>query len=101
MQQLGHESRRGLARCLAFALALLSLVFLLQVTPHGHANGQDEAACRLCQAAHVSATPAVSEIVLSVPLVPVGEVVAPDASTVTESFFGHFDSRGPPAKVQL
>jgi hypothetical protein len=99
MQGLRHESRQGsrrLARSLALALALLSLVFLLQVTPHGHTNSQDEANCRLCQAAHVSATPVVSGIVLSVPLVAVGEVAAPSAPVSTESFFSHSDPRGPP-----
>jgi len=101
MQALSQESVRRFARPLACALAVLALVFLLQVTPHGHSNGQDEAACRLCQAAHLSVTPALSGIVLSVPLVPVGEVAAPSAGTARESFFRHFDSRGPPSEVQL
>jgi hypothetical protein len=104
MQVLRHESGYGsrrLARSLALALALLSLVFLLQVTPHGHSNSQDEAACRLCQAAHVSAIPVVSGIVLSVPLVAVGEVAAPNALVSTESFFSHSDPRAPPAVAQL
>ncbi len=98
MRQLEHQSR-WLARPLAFVLALLFLVFLLQVTPHGHANGQDEAACRLCQAAHISVIPTVSGIVLSVPLVPVGEVATPHLRTAAESFFGHSDPRAPPSSV--
>jgi hypothetical protein len=100
-QRLLHKSGRRLARPLALTLALLSLIFLLQVTPHGHANGHDEAACRLCQAAHVSSTPAVSGIVLSIPLVPVGETAAPTAGTPTESFFSHSDPRAPPVEVLL
>lgn len=86
------------ARSIAVALALLSLVFLLQVTPHEHAKGQDEAACRLCQVAHVSVIPAVSGIVFSVPLVPVGEVAAPRVLAASESFFFHADPRAPPAE---
>jgi|SRR5271169_3488651 len=101
MRGLGQASGRRLAKPLAFALALLSLVFLLQVTPHGHANGQDEAACRLCQAAHIGVTPGLSGIVLSVPLIPVGEVVAPSIVTATEALLSHSDPRAPPAEVLL
>jgi len=101
MQLLANKSGRGLARPVAFALAVLSLLFLLQVAPHGHANGHDEAACQLCQAAHVSVTPVVSGIVLSVPLVPVGEIAAPSAGVASESFFSHSDPRAPPAEVLL
>jgi|SRR5580658_1653206 hypothetical protein len=101
MEWLAGKSGRRTARSLTFALALLSLVFLLQVTPHGHANGQEEAACRLCQAAHISATPAVSGVVVSVGLVPVGEVAAPSIGSATESFLRHSDPRAPPSEVQL
>lgn len=101
MQGLAHESGRRFARPLAFALALLALVFLLQVTPHGHANGQDEAACLFCRAAHISVTPAVSTIAPSVPLVQLGVVRAPSAGATTENFFRHSDPRAPPAEVVL
>jgi len=97
MHVFAQESMRRFVRPLACALALFSLLFLLQVTPHGHANGQDEAACRLCQAAHVSATPALTGIALSIPLVLLGEVIAPSAGAATESFFSHSNSRAPPA----
>lgn len=96
MQEFGVESSRPLTRSFAFAVALLCLVVLLQVAPHGHANSQDEAACRFCQAAHVSATPAVSGIVLSTPLVPVGVVAAPVVVVLTDILIRHADSRGPP-----
>ena len=96
MQEYGVESSRPLTRSIAFGVALLCLVFLLQVAPHGHANNQDEAACRYCQAAHVSATPALSGIVLSAPMVPVAEVAAPIVVVFTEILIRHADSRGPP-----
>jgi hypothetical protein len=99
MQQSAHEPRRRLARSLALALALLSLVFLLQVTPHGHANGHDEAACRLCQAAHLGVVPTVSSITASVPLVPVSEVATLSLGIVSESFLSHSDPRAPPLAV--
>jgi len=97
MRQFG--SRWRIARPMAVAIAVLSLLFLLQVTTHTHANGQDEAACRLCQAAHIGVAPAVSGIVLAVPLVPVGEVVASQAGPAVESFLLHSDPRAPPAEA--
>jgi hypothetical protein len=99
MRRFVQDSRWGLAKPLALAVALLSLIFLLQVTTHGHANGQDEGACRLCQAGHVSAAPVVSGIILTAPLVPVGEVAARHFDVVTESSLSHSDPRGPPAEV--
>jgi hypothetical protein len=101
MQLLTKKRGRPLAKSLALALALLSLLFLLQVTPHGHANGQDEAACRLCQAAHLGVIPTVSGIVSSVPLVPIREVVALNFGVATESFFSHSNPRAPPLEVLL
>jgi hypothetical protein len=99
MQRAERKPGRRVQRTLAFALALVSIVFLLQVTPHGHVKGHDEAACRLCQTAHVSATPTVSGIVLSVPLVPFGEVTVVGVVSLTESFSSHADTRAPPAAV--
>lgn len=96
---LFQPSGQRLARVIVLALALVSLIFLLQVAVHEHSNGQDEAACLLCQAAHVSATPVVSAIVLSVPFVPVGPVTAPAVGSTLDSFFHHSDPRAPPAAV--
>jgi hypothetical protein len=101
MKWLGHKPERQMARFLTFGLALVALVFLLQITPHGHANGQEEAACRLCQAAHVSATPAITGVMVSAPLVVIGEVETPIVRPATESFFHHSDPRAPPSEVQL
>jgi len=101
MQLFAQESRRQFVKPLACALALLSLLFLLQVTPHGHANGQDESACWFCQAAHVSITPAISGIALSIPLVLLGEVIAPSVGAPTESFLSHSHSRAPPAEFHV
>jgi hypothetical protein len=101
MHVLGQKRGRPLAKSLALALALLSLLFLLQVTPHGHANGQDEAACRLCQAAHMGVIPTISGIVLSIPLAPISEVEPSELTAVAESFFNHSDPRAPPVEVQF
>lgn len=96
-----HPSRRRLARVVVLALALASLVFLLQVTAHQHTNGQEEAACLLCQAAHISVTPAVSAIELSVPFIPIDQVAPARIGSALDSFYHHSDPRAPPAAIQL
>lgn len=90
-----------MARVGAFAIALLCFVFLLQLVPHEHANGGDEATCPICQAAHVSATPVVSAIVITVPLFAVDEVCLPYIGTTSDSVLTHADPRAPPAQALL
>jgi len=97
MLVVAHPYLRRLAKPLAFALCLLSLIFLLQVTAHSHANGQDESACRLCQVAHLGVAPVVSALVLSVPLVSLGRVVACATVHTSEPFSEHSPSRAPPS----
>jgi hypothetical protein len=97
MLAVTHPFLRRLAKPLAITLGLLSLLFLLQVTTHSHANGQDESACRLCQVAHLGVAPAVSALVLSVPLVSFG-LVTPHVSLYgSEAFSEHSHSRAPPS----
>lgn len=96
-----HPIFRRLARPVALALALLSLAFLLQVTPHFHANGQDEAACRFCQVAHLGVTPAVALISFSIPIVSLGEVAGCPEVSFAEPPSGCPSSRGPPLSFAL
>jgi len=91
-----HPIFRRLVRPVALTLALLSLAFLLQVTPHFHANGQDEAACRLCQVAHLGVTPAVALVSFTTPIVSLGEVAVCSADTFVQPPSGHSSSRAPP-----
>ena len=97
MLAVPHPFLRRLAKPLAIALVVLSLLFLLQVSTHSHANGQDESACRLCQVAHSVITPAVSALQLSVPLVSCGQVTATVTVHLSESFSEHSPSRAPPS----
>jgi hypothetical protein len=97
MLAVAHPFLRRLAKPLAIALGLLSLLFLLQVTTHSHANGQHESACRLCQVAHLGVAPAVSAPVLSVPLVSFGQVTANVTLNFSEPFSEHSPSRAPPS----
>jgi hypothetical protein len=99
MRWPAQKSKRRGTGALALVLAVLCLVFLLQVTPHEHTNAQDEATCQFCQVAHVSAIPAVSGIVLNVRLLPLGEARAPEILTTRESFSRHSDPRAPPAEA--
>jgi hypothetical protein len=97
MLAVTHPFLRRLAKPLAIALGLLSLLFLLQVSTHSHANGQDESACRLCQVAHLGVAPAVSALVLSVPLVSFGQVTPHVTPHSSEAFSEHSHSRAPPS----
>jgi len=97
MLAVPHPFLRRLAKPLAIALGVLSLLFLLQVSTHSHANGQNESACRLCQVAHSVIAPAVSALQLSVPLVSYGQVTAIIAVHFSESFSEQSPSRAPPS----
>jgi hypothetical protein len=97
MLAVPHPFLRRLAKPLAIALGVLSLLFLLQVSTHSHANGQDESACRLCQVAHSVIAPAVSALQLSVPLVSCGQVTAIVAVHLSESLSEHSPSCAPPS----
>ena len=101
MYDVAHPFLRRLAKPLAIALGLLALLFLLQVTTHSHANGQHESACRLCQVAHLGVAPAVSALVLSVPLVSFGQVTASVTLNVSESFSELSPSRAPPSSPAI
>ena len=84
---------------MAFALALVSLFFLLQVAPHAHANGQDDPACRLCQVAHIGIVPALSGILLSLTLLYFGEIPGLICLHFAETFSAQSPSRAPPTLI--
>jgi len=80
----------------ALGLACFLFVFLLQVIPHQHANGQDEAACRLCQVAHLGVATAVAVVSPNVPLALLGTVAVLTVAADTQVLFAHSPSRAPP-----
>ena len=96
-QVTGPRPSRRLAISVAIALALVSLFFLLQVAPHSHANGQDDPACRLCQVAHISITPAISAVLPVLILLYFGEILAQIRLHFSEPFSAQSRSRAPPA----
>ena len=99
MQPVAFRPSRRLATSVAVALALVSLFFLLQVTPHSHADGHEDPACRLCQVAHIGMTPAITAVLLSLVLLYFGEIFTPITLHFAEAFSAQSPSRAPPASI--
>jgi hypothetical protein len=84
-------------RVFALTLAVLSVLFVAQALTHTHAKGQNEAACQVCQAAHLGAAPTAGTTSLVSPLLATG-YVRPVLVTIHEELFFHDSpSRAPPA----
>jgi len=83
----------------AILLALFSLFFLLQVTPHSHLGRHDEAACRLCQVAHIGIVPAIAGVLLKLILLYFGEIRTLVCTHFSEPFSAQAPSRAPPAQL--
>jgi hypothetical protein len=96
MQPGGRRPSRRLATSVIVSLALLSFFFLLQVAPHSHADGHDDAACRICQIAHIGVAPAVSAVLLNPVLLYFGEMLAPLCLHFIDLFSADSPSRAPP-----
>ncbi len=92
-----HKTAHDLARVLALTVAVLFLVFYVQALSHSHANGRDEAACQLCQAAHIGTAPASVVPSLLTPLLTIGYVQPFVLSFHQELFFHDSPSRAPPS----
>ncbi len=96
MSLVAQPKLHRVTRILALVLALASVVFLAQLIPHSHANGQDEAACRLCQVIHLGVALAVAAVSIATPLVWFGPVHAPALIGHSRIFSAHSSSRAPP-----
>jgi Zn-dependent protease with chaperone function len=91
-----HKAKHGLLRMLAFALAVLFVVFSAQAMGHSHEKGQNEATCQVCQAAHIGSAPAPVTPSLFIPL-SATEYIAPFLVTFHQELFSHDSpSRAPP-----
>ena|SRR5690349_19404243 len=91
------NTKRRLARLFAFSLALLFVVFVSQVVSHSHVNGQNEATCPVCQAAHFGPAPQAAILLLQAPLVSTGYVQPFLSAFHEELFFHDSPSRAPPS----
>ncbi len=92
-----HNERLNLARVLALALAVLFVLFVGQALTHFHAKGQSEAACQVCQAAHLGPILPAGPLSVHIPLQAVGYVEPFVDSYDDESFFHDSPSRAPPS----
>jgi hypothetical protein len=91
-----HKSKYAWVRMLAFALAVLFVVFSAQALWHSHEKGRNEATCQICQAAHIGSSPTAGTTSLVGPLFATG-YVQPFVVTVHQEFFFHDSpSRAPP-----
>jgi hypothetical protein len=99
MPLVGPRPSRRLAASVVVSLALLSFFFLLQVAPHSHVDRHDEAACRICQIAHIGVAPTVSPVPVDPVLFIFGETLAPPCPHFIESFSAQSPSRAPPALI--
>ena len=92
-----HNTRLDLVRVLALSMAVLFVLFVGQALNHFHARGQNEAACQVCQAAHIGAAQKALNPSLFSPLLAIG-YVRPFVVTIHQEFFFHdAPSRAPPA----
>jgi hypothetical protein len=95
MPQSG-SSRSFAAGALALGIACCIVLFLVQIVVHDHASGQNEAACRVCHAAHIGAGPTITALLLAAPLLTSG-VVREAILPFHKELFGHDSpSRAPP-----
>ncbi|MDP9339809.1 MAG: hypothetical protein M3P45_13180 [Acidobacteriota bacterium] len=90
------KTKLRLSRALAFSLAIVFVMFIAQALGHSHAKGQTEAACHVCQAAHLGSAPAGGSELLSSPLSAAG-YLQPFIVTIHQELFGYDSpSRAPP-----
>lgn len=92
-----HKTRLGLIRAFALAVAVLFVLLVTQAPGHSHENGHNEAACQICQAAHIGAVPTVGVELLSSPLLAAGYVKPFIVAFHQELFFQDSPSRAPPS----
>lgn len=89
--------RRNLAKLLAISLALLFITFVSQAAAHSHGKGQNEAACQVCQAAHLGPAAQAGILLLHAPFLSTGYVQPFLLAFHEELFFHDSPSRAPPS----
>ena len=91
-----RNPRSHIARALALGIACCIVLFLVQIVVHQHVAGQNEAACRVCHAAHIGSGPAINPLLLAAPL-PATGVVREAVLPFSKELFSHDSpSRAPP-----
>ena len=83
------------------ALAVVALIFLVQAVSHSHPDGQEQAACQLCQIAHTGIVATAAVCVPFAALVPTGPVEQPTLFLHEEDFSFGSPARAPPTEALL
>jgi len=96
MYGAAQPRRTRFAKALAFGLAILSLVFFLQIVAHGHNDSRQDGACRVCQLAHIGIAPAVAAVTFAAPMAIVGEVAAEVVGATAQESASQSSPRAPP-----
>jgi len=91
-----HNTGSNLVRVLALTVAALFVLFAAQALTHSHAEGRNEVACQLCQAAHLGSAPIAGTTSLVSPLLATGYVQPFVVTIHQELFFHDSPSRAPP-----
>lgn len=91
-----RSSRQSLLRLAALSLAVLLALFLVQVTTHFHANGQEQAACNRCHLAHLAIGFEKTHLFLPAPLLAVGWGFELILTVHNDPVSLHSSSRAPP-----
>ena len=85
------------ARVLAFALCAFTVFFVVVSTSHNHSEIKGDAACRICQIAHISVPAALLAGGLPAPLIQWSAVPGDIRYLHSALFFSSASSRAPPA----
>ena len=93
----GKRLSGNAVRLLAFSLCVLTVFFVVSSTSHIHPNGQEDASCRLCQAAHMGISAGLATQTLPVPLVERAEVQNFVPFIHSELFLPSASPRAPPS----
>jgi hypothetical protein len=97
MYAVVETDRNRFAKPLAFGLAVLALVFFLQISAHGHNDSRQDSACRVCQFAHIGLGPVVTAVMLTAPMLVVGRVAPRADKAVVENPTSESSPRAPPS----
>src|SRR5262245_26787755 len=89
-----QQTRQDLVRVLAFSLAVLFVVFLVQVDFHSHVTGHNEATCQVCQATHLASVPNAGSSSLITPL-----LSAEDVQPFVPAFHQELSCDGSPSRA--
>ncbi|MGH9775607.1 MAG: hypothetical protein ACRD50_11740 [Candidatus Acidiferrales bacterium] len=92
------SKKKNLTRFMAFSLALIAVLFVIETSAHFHANGMDDGICQVCHLAHIGPLQQFSSPVAAGTPVELGRVKPADSAKAGLQLFSRqHPSRAPPA----